>query len=170
MVLKLKAVVAATLLATTSLSHAQTKEIEVAARTFKFIEGVPSGSATLGIVTDGSGPSQAQADAIAGALAGGKAMGSVTLNPKVIGPDGVGGVDIVFVTDGMAGQHAAIGSAAKGAKRLAFSTDMACVEAGHCTMGVKAEPTVKIVVSRGAADASGLTLNQALKMMIEERD
>lgn len=150
---------------------AQSKDLEVAARTFKFIEGAPSGSATIGIVSDPSVPdSTAQADAIASALAGGKSIGSVTLTPKVIAPDGISGVDLLFVTNGLAASHSTIGAAAKAQKLLTISTDMACVASQHCVMGVQSQPKVQIIVSRSATDATGLVLNQALKMMVEERD
>ena len=152
-------------------AFAQAKDIEVAARTFKFIEGAPSGTATLGVVADPSvAASQAQADAIVAEFGGGKSVGGLTITPKVVAPGDVSGVDMVFVTEGLGAQHSAIGAAAGSAGILSLSTDMACVDAGHCVMGVRAEPKVQIVVSRGATSAAGLTLNQALKMMIEERD
>jgi hypothetical protein len=155
----------------TGNAFAQTKDIEVAARTFKFIEGAPAGAATLGIVKDASvAESASQADALSAALGGGSTVGGITLTPKVIGPDAIDGVDLVFVTNGLSGAHASIGEAARAKGIMTISTDMACVNAKQCVMGVASSPKVQIVVSRSASAAAGLNLNQALKMMVEERD
>ena len=149
---------------------AQGKDIEVAARTFKFIDGAPKGSATMGIVVDASvAESAAQGDALMSALGGG-AVAGLTITPKIIAPGAADGVDLIFVTNGLGAAHGDIAAAAKAQGVMTFSTDMSCVEAQNCVMGVQSEPKVQIVVSRSASSAVGLTMNQALKMMVEERD
>ena len=152
-------------------AQAQVKDIEVAARTFKFIEGAPSGSAVLGIVSDPSvSASSSQANAIKSALGSGKSFGGINLSPKIVSPDSIDGVDLLFVTDGLGAQHSKIGQTASAKKLLSFSTDKSCVESKHCFMSVQSSPKVEILVSRTATDAAGLKLKQALKMMVEERD
>ncbi|NQY15293.1 MAG: DUF4154 domain-containing protein [Henriciella sp.] len=149
----------------------QEKDIEVAARTFKFVEGAPSGEALLGIVSDPAiAASSSQANALAAALEGGKTISGVTFVPKVIAPSEISGVDVVFVTNGMGAHHEAIGAAVSSGQLLSFSTDKTCVTAKHCFMAVQSAPKVEITISRSATEAAGLQLNQALKMMVDERD
>lgn len=149
----------------------QEKDIEVAARTFKFVDGAPYGEAILGIVSDPSiAASSSQANALASALDGGKTISGVTFIPKVISPTEISDVDVVFVTNGMSAHHQAIGDAVSSGQLLSFSTDKTCVTARHCFMAVQSAPKVEIVISRSATEAAGLQLNQALKMMVDERD
>ena len=69
---------------------------------------------------------------------------------------------------GAASGDAGVFSAASSSGVMTVSTDMGCVESGNCVMGVQAAPSVRIVVNRGAADASSVSFAAAFAMMIEE--
>ncbi len=149
------------------------RDIQVAARTFGFVSGIPSGDVVVAIVHDPAvGPSKAEADQLAGIIGGGLKVAKHTLKSKLVPVSALdlSGTNVAFVTSGLGGQQAATFSAASAAKVMTVTTDFACVDAKQCVMGVAAEPSVKIQISRSAADATGLEFSQALKLMVSESD
>jgi hypothetical protein len=51
---------------------------------------------------------------------------------------------------------------------VTISTDLDCVRAGLCVMGVAAEPRVQVLVNRAASDAAAVEFMLAFRMMITE--
>ncbi|MEP3114281.1 YfiR/HmsC family protein [Nisaea sp.] len=149
------------------------RDLQVAGRTFGFINGIPKGDVVIGIVVDeGNAASKAEADQLSGLLSGGLKVAKNTLQPKLIPVSALdfSGTNVAFVTSGLGAQQAAIFAAASGAKIMTVSTDFSCVDAKQCVMGVASKPKVKIQVSQSAAGATGLQLSKALKLMVTESD
>lgn len=147
-------------------------DIQVAARAVKFMESPPNGDAKAYIVVDSANPaSVADADAIEAAIGKGLKAGSATLTPQRVSVGdlgGIGGGGVVFVTQGLGGQHGAISSALSGKSLLSVSTDLACVQSKHCVIGVASKPKVRILVSGDAASANGVGFKAAFLLLVEK--
>jgi hypothetical protein len=147
-------------------AHAATtaRDLQVIARAVGFINGLPRGAVDVAVV-DGPG-----ADALLAAMGRGVSAGGVTLNPRRVRLSGLGasGVRVIIVPEGQGASHATIAAAARSLGAVTLSTDMACVRARRCVVGVAASPRVEIVVSRAAAAASGVSFAQAFRVMIRE--
>lgn len=173
MIKKLGVLLLAALLPATVLADVAERDIQVAARTFGFVNGIPAGEVVIAIIHDpANSASKAEADQINGILGSGLKVAKHTLKPKLVPVSAMdlAGSNVAFVTAGLAANHAAIASATSGAKMMTVTTDFGCVDAKHCVMGVAAEPSVKIQISRSAASAAGLEFSQALKLMVTESD
>ncbi|ESQ75765.1 hypothetical protein [Asticcacaulis sp. AC402] len=146
------------------------REIQVAGRTLTFLDGGPTGKVTFAIVYDASKPaSVAEKDEVMAALGSGMAAGSATIVGKPVEAGAIGSagdVGAYYITRGV--NFTAVGSAAKSKKILSIGSDMACVKAGACVMGVAATPKVEIVVNSATAAAVGAKFKAAFKMMIKE--
>jgi len=144
------------------------RDLEVIGRALGFMEGVDGSDRTVAIVYDPA--SEAEAQALAGAMSGGLSAGRVTLNARLVpvaDAGSLGGAHAAVLLGGASGD-AGVFSSASSAGVMTVSTDMGCVESGNCVMGVQSAPSVRIVVNRGAADASSVSFAAAFAMMIEE--
>ena len=144
------------------------RDLEVIGRALGFMEGVDGSDRTVAIVYDPA--SEAEAQALAGAMSGGLSAGRVTLNARLVpvaDAGSLGGAHAAVLLGGASGD-AGVFSSASSAGVMTVSTDMGWVESGNCVMGVQSAPSVRIVVNRGAADASSVSFAAAFAMMIEE--
>ncbi|HSK40741.1 MAG TPA: hypothetical protein VK943_13325 [Arenibaculum sp.] len=163
--------------ATDGAAETGSKDVQVAAKVFGFTDPPLTGTVRVAIVfAPDVEASRRDADALAGILGTGLAAGKATLVPVPVPLDPVGtgldgaldGAGAVFVTAGLAAHHEAIFGAAKARGLLSISTDMDCVRAARCVMGIRSEPRVEIVVNRSAAQASSIAFAPAFRMMISE--
>jgi hypothetical protein len=74
----------------------------------------------------------------------------------------------VIVAAGSGAIHATMAAVAAQSNALSASTDMSCVQAGHCVLGVRAAPKVEIYVSGSAATKAELVFEQAFRLMVKE--
>jgi hypothetical protein len=150
----------------TAQAHAATtaRDLQLMARAVGFVNGLPRGSVDAVIV---DGPNAAALHALMG---GGVSGGGVTLAPRRVAlADLAGsGARVIIVPEGQASAHAAVAQAARQMNAVTVSTDMSCVRAGRCIIGVVAQPRVEIVVSRDAASAANISFGQAFRVMIRE--
>jgi len=149
------------------------RDLQVAARTFGFVSGMPKGDVIVAIVHDpANADSKAEADELNSLMGGGLKVAKHTLKPKLIPVSALdlSGAQVAVVTGGLSGNFAEIFAAASGANVMTISADFACVDSKQCVMGVAAQPAVKIQVSQAASQATGLEFSQALKMMITESE
>lgn len=159
---------AGALISTPAFAETSQRDLEVIGRALGFMEGVSGSDRTVAIVYDAS--SEAEAQALAGTMAGGLSAGRVTLNARLVPMADAGslsGADAAVLLGGASGD-AGVFSSASSAGVMTVSTDMGCVESGNCVMGVQSAPSVRIVVNRGAAEASSVSFAAAFAMMIEE--
>jgi hypothetical protein len=134
------------------------------ARAIGFISGFPRGAVDVAVV-DGRG-----AAAVMEAMARPVSAGGITLNARVVPLSELSRsrARIIIVPEGQSEMHAAIAFAAGELGAATLSTDMRCVRAGLCVVGVTSTPRVEIVVSRAAAAAAGVSFAQAFRVMIRE--
>ncbi len=149
------------------------KDVEVAARAVAFLASKPSGvQATAIVYAPDNAESKADADAIAKILAGGVTATKVTLGtPKMVAVTDLGslaGIPVVFIARGLSSRHAAIASAAATQKALTVTSDLDCVRSGNCVVGIQAQPSVQILISKQASQATGQSFSSAFLMMAKE--
>lgn len=147
-------------------AQATERDLEVVGRALSFLEGASGSDRTVAIVFDAG--AAAEAEALNAAMAGGLSAGRVTLNGQLI-PLGqsVAGVDAALFVGGAAGDAGAV-QAATSAGVMTVSTDLSCVQSGHCVMGVQSDPAVRILVNRAAAASASVSFSTAFSMMVEE--
>ncbi len=163
------------MLASAMPAHAETskKDIQIASRAVAFMTSAPTGAVTAAVVYDPANPaSKVDADAIVAAIGGGLKAGKATLSAKLVATDNLAdmtGARVAFIADGTGAQHAAIFADASAQSILVISTDMSCVDAGNCIVGVASKPKVSIVVSKAARAAAGIDFKPAFLMMVKEK-
>lgn len=148
------------------------KDGQVLGRTMGYVGDGRTGVAVVGIVyVPGHPASQREADLVRAVIGEGLPAGRVRLQARLVPVDQlatVGGVDALYVTSASAGSPA-VPQAAQRLRVPTVSTDMACVERADCIVGFSSEPTVQIVINRGAADRTGVRFVQAFRMLVTER-
>jgi hypothetical protein len=155
---------AAVILSANANATTNARDLQVAARAVGFINGLPRGAIDVAVV-DGPG-----ADAVLAAMGTGVSAGGVTLSPRRVSLNllAASGARVIIVPEGQTTSHPAIAAAAVRLRAVTLSTDMACVRAGYCVIGVTAQPRVEIVVSRRAARAAHVSFAQAFRVMFRE--
>lgn len=147
-----------------ALAQTTPRDAQLIARAVGFANGLPRGAVDVAVV-DGPG-----ADAVLAAMGASVSAGGVTLTPRRVSLSVLAAshARVIIVPEGQASVHAQIAEAARATGALTISTDMSCVRANRCVVGVASAPRVEIVVSRAAARASGVSFAQAFQVMIRE--
>ncbi|WP_300532193.1 hypothetical protein [Maricaulis sp.] len=161
-------VAAGLLLAAPAAAETTTRDLEVIGRALGFVENQSGSERVLAIVHDAS--SAGEAEALLTALSGGLRAGRVTLTGRLVSSaelSGLDGAHAAVLIGGAAGDPS-IAQAINAAGILSVASDMGCVEAQGCVMGVQSAPSVRIVVNRANADAASVSFAAAFAMMIEE--
>jgi hypothetical protein len=148
------------------------KDGQILGRTLGFVGDGMSGVAIVGVVFAPANPASTQeADLIQQVVGDDMPAGRVRLRVRLV-PVGqlmeVTGIQALYVTSGLA----ADGQLSAAAQRLhvpTISADIGCVEHGPCVVGFSSEPTVQIVIDRGAADRDGVHFLQAFRMLVREK-
>jgi len=142
----------------------------VATRVISFLQPQLSGSIPAAIIYQpGNAASEAEAASIerAGPLIAGKG----TLRLKRVPANALGqlaGVRVAFVTSGLREAEGQIAAAAARQSILTITSDLACVQAGHCAVAISTTPRVQITVSRAAAKAANIQFGSAFLMLVKE--
>ena len=148
------------------------KDGQVLGRTMGYVGDGMAGIAVVGIVfVPGHPASQREAELVRAVIGEGLAAGRVRLQARPVPVDqlpAVSGVHALYLTSGSVGLPPVL-LAAQRLRVPTVSTDMACVEAAQCSLGFTSEPTVQIVINRGAADRTGVRFVQAFRMLVTER-
>lgn len=140
------------------------------ARALSFLQPALSGSVTAAIVYQpGDASSEAEAQAIEHALGDGLAIGALTLKPKMVSADALGGLagaKVAFVT--RAANYRLVASAAVQRSIITISSDPLCAQAGLCVISISPGSKVQIVVSKAACQASRIKFGAAFLMLVKE--
>jgi hypothetical protein len=160
------------LAASTAAAAAPTRtDMVVAGRALSFMDNPPSGDVMVGIVyAPSSHASSENAQVLYKLLEGGLRVGNLNLKPALLSVDDLttANVRLFFLVAGV-GAEAAKVTAATRAKRIpCITTDIQQVENGVCTMGIRSEPKVEILVNRSNAANCGIAFSTAFRMMITE--
>ena len=157
----------------TSGAWSQVTEIDflVAGRTIGFIDSLHPGDLTVGLVyAPGNAQSVQQARELAALMGDGRRVGNFVLKPVLLPIDKLGhdGAGLLFLTQGVGTAAAKVASASRARKIPCITYDLAQVRAGNCTMGVRSEPRIEVLVNSAAAAASGTEFAAVFRMLITE--
>lgn len=161
---------AALLSATAGDAATSQKDIAVLARVLAFMEPGLTGVVPAVIFYESGDPaSEADARFIRAAIAN-SGLKNAQLTARLVSSREVGaiaGAKVVFLAAGTSNQAAIFAASAKQGA-ITISTDMNCVRAGRCVVGVRSTPKVEIVVGRSAREASRVRFSQAFLMLVRE--
>ncbi|WP_300555987.1 hypothetical protein [Maricaulis sp.] len=161
-------VAAGLLMAAPAAAETTTRDLEVIGRALGFVENQSGSERVLAIIHDAA--SAGEAEALLASLGGGLRAGRVTLTGRLVNSADLSGLDGAHaaVLLGAVAGDASVAQAVNSASILSVSSDMGCVQAQGCVMGVQSAPSVRIVVNRANAGAASVSFAAAFAMMIEE--
>jgi hypothetical protein len=149
------------------------KDIQVATRTIGFIEPALAGSVPTAIVYDkNNATSRSEAEQIRALLLANGTVKAAILKPLLVEVDALDGLAsfrVAFLTSGLSAQQAAVFRETSRRGIITVSTDLSCVNAAHCVVGVSSSPKVQIIVSRAARAASNAKFGSAFMMLVTEK-
>lgn len=142
----------------------------VASRVVSFLQPPPGGQIPAAIIYEpGNAVSEAEAAAIERAGPQNTGKGILKLKRVPIGAlGGLAGTRVAFVTNGLRDQQGQIAAAAARQSILTITSDLPCVEAGRCVVGITSSPRVQITVSRAASKAANVQFGSAFLMLVKE--
>jgi hypothetical protein len=149
-----------------------TKAVLVAVRTLGFVLNPPTGAVDLAVVYDPSQPaSLADLKTVTTTLTNGTAVGAAVVRPvpvPVAELSRIKSFHFVLLVGGLQPWFSTVADLVHGQGILTISTDLGCVRAGQCVMGVAVEPRVQVLVNRVAAQAAAVDFAVSFRMMITE--
>ncbi len=155
-----------------ALAETTAKDILVAVRTLGFVVDPPLGTVPLAVVFDPAQPqSAADLQTVIQVLDHGTRVGGITVQPVPVAItelDRLVGFRFVLLMAGVQSYRQVIFDRTRGQGVVTISTDLECVRAGLCVMGVAAQPRVQILVNRTASQAAAVEFLVAFRMMITE--
>ena len=148
-------------------------DLSVGMKTLPLLTSKIEGSATVAIIFDPDNPtSKEEASGIKAILDGGfEAPGDLKLSGVLVPTDELrrmAGSRIAVITGGMIAHYDAIGAAAATDGVLTMSTDLGCVRANKCVLGIVSKPHVEIYYSKIAADAAKISFDQIFTLLIKQ--
>ncbi len=163
-------VLLALLLATPAMATDQL-DLSVGLKTLPLLNDKLSGSAVMAVIYDpANAESKSEADDVKTLIdAGLEVPGGVKITSLLVSTSDLAklsGTKLAFVTKG--GCTAAAGAAATSSGILTMSTDIDCVRAGKCILGVVSKPSVEIYYSKAASDAAKIGFSQAFSMLVKQ--
>jgi hypothetical protein len=82
--------------------------------------------------------------------------------------DEVRNVRVAFVASATETDYGAITDFARKNGVLTISSELSCVRAGICIVGVTSAPRVEVILNRQLSQASGVEFTEAFRMMVTE--
>jgi len=148
------------------------KDVLVVGRVLGFVKSGAAGATKLAIVYDPAKPeTQKEAETVQGLVGAGLKAGAKTLTPVLVKLGDVGAItdaSAFFLTDGLGAEAAKVQQAVVARKIPCSTLDIAQVQAGYCTVGVRVAGKIEIIVNKSAADSAGIVFDDAFKMLITE--
>ena len=80
----------------------------------------------------------------------------------------ISGKQIAILTDGLSKYYDAINQLAINNHVLTMSTDLVCVHANKCILGIISQPKVEIYYSKQAADAAQVSFGPVFSMLVKQ--
>lgn len=142
-------------------------------KTLPLLNDKITGTATLAIIYDPSNPSSKQeADKIKAILDDNfQAPEDLKLIGVMVPVNDLGKISeskVAVLTGGLSAYYNAISDAVAGRSILTMSTDLDCVRAGKCILGIVSKPHVEIYYSRPAAESAKVTFGQVFALIVKE--
>lgn len=145
------------------------RDVQVVVRALGFLLPPPAGEVWIAVVfAPGDAASRRDAERIAALFGEGLRTDGAVLRARPTPADALhpGGHAALIAAAGAPG--GALMAAARAQRIACVTSTLEQVEAGHCTLWIRSEPRVQIVVSRAAIQASGLGLAAAFRLMVRE--
>lgn len=145
------------------------RDVQVLARALGFLHPPPAGEAWIAVVfAPGDAASRQDAERIAALFGEGLRAEGAVLRARAVPANALpaGGHAALIAAVGAPGE--ALMAAARAQRIACITAALEQVEAGRCTLWIRSEPRVQIAISRAAAQASGLGLAAAFRMMVRE--
>lgn len=78
------------------------------------------------------------------------------------------GSRVALLTGGLSKYYEDINKIATSNSILTMSTDLACVRAGKCIIGIISKPMVEIYYSKSAAEAAKISFSQVFSLLVKQ--
>jgi len=148
-------------------------DIQVGTKALPLLTNKMSGDVPMAVVYDpANADSKTDAEGIKKNVDDGiDAPGGIKLSAMLVGVGELSKLStakIAFLTPGLSAHFDAIGAAAAGAGVLTISTDIECVKAGKCILGVATKPSVTMYYSKAASEAAKITFSQAFTLLVKQ--
>lgn len=145
-------------------------DLSVGLKTLPLLINKISGATKLAIIFDPKIPdSKAEADQIKAVIDGGlEAPGGVQLSALLVSTENLSklnNIKIGIVTKGACTD--AVSAAASANSVLTMTSDLDCVRANRCILGVVSRPSVEIYFSKSAADAAKVEFSLSFIMVVK---
>jgi len=146
------------------------QDMQIVGRVLGFQATPPTGQLTLGIVYNlNDGASLAEAQAMAALLRGGLAVGNLILQPRLVDQAQLAasrGYDALMAASGL--DEAALEKTVASFRIPCLTLHVALVQHAACTVAIRSQPNVSILVSDPNAAAGGVRFATAFRMMVQE--
>jgi len=148
------------------------KDIKIGVHVIDFVVNPPAGKTAIGVIFDSKVKESADdAQVILDALTASLPRGANTPTPLLVDIrdlDDAQNLRAVVVADHMKPYYDKVSAFGHRTGALILSTDLDCVRANKCTVGIASAPRVEVVVSSKQAQASGIQFSEAFRMMVTE--
>lgn len=148
-------------------------DLSVGMKTLPLLTTKIEGSATVGILFNPANTASIEeAKGIKAILDNGfETPGNLKLTGRLIPVNAlstIAGTKIAVLTSGLNASYDAISAAAISNNILTMSTDVSCVRANKCALGIVSKPHVEIYYSKAAADAAKVGFGEAFTMLVKQ--
>ncbi len=145
------------------------QEVQVLGKALAFMQPLPPGATTIAVVyAAGDARSHADAEQIAAEIGNGFQIGTVVLKPQVIDTAALATSDPAVIVTATGANGDAVLDASRAQHALCVTSALAAVQSGSCTMSIRSNPRVEIVLNAEAARAAGVGFPIAFHMMVRE--
>lgn len=147
------------------------RDLQILGRALSFLESPPSGVVRIGVVYSSSDTrTRRHANEIRSVFDGGLQIGNIRLEPALVATEEAGNadVDVFLIPDSFPGDVEPISAASSARGIPCATTDVARVREGACTLGVRSQPKIEILVNRAMAEKANTKFATAFRMMITE--
>ena len=165
--------IAGTMFVTSSFAATDQADLAVGMKTLPLLANKITGTATLAIIFDpNNAASKEEAAGIKAILDSGfEAPGDLKITGVLVPVsdlDKMMGSKIAILTSGLSAHYGAITKVATNNGVLTMSTDLGCVKANQCVLGIVSKPHVEIYYSKTAADAAKISFGQVFAMLVKQ--
>ncbi len=148
------------------------KDVKIGIHVIDFVTNAPSGRSGIGIVYDARvKESLEDAQLILESLSSPSLHLAAGLKPALVDVrdlDEASSLRAAIVADRMKPHYDTLAEFGRRTRTLVLSSDLDCVRAGKCTVGIASNPRVEVIVSSQQAQASGIQFSEAFRMMVTE--
>jgi hypothetical protein len=144
------------------------RDLQVLSRTLNFLQAPAPGGEVAVVYAAGDAASRQDAEAIAANLGEGLHATGTVLRPHLVDATALGNGGFSVVITAAGANSPQVSAAVHALRALCVTAALEAVQAGLCTMAIRSEPRVEIVVNHAAASAAGVEFTAAFRMMIRE--